>query len=106
MILPIKNLGKAVEDILAADPECRDNDRKLMLKIWASQNPSLKKYDTFLMHTFALSFIDGLYVSPTAIARARRKIQERRPQYRGNYYHGRQNKAKGYHQEQLGIFEP
>jgi hypothetical protein len=86
----IKSIKKAVTNCLEQVPEARDNDRLLILKIWAYQNENLRapKYEFV---NFAALFLDGQYIDPESIRRCRQKVQEQRPDLRGVKYAERHN---------------
>ena len=69
-----------VEYLLEHNPILRDDDNKLIAKIWWSENKN-KTAKNFL-----IGFGNGKYTSPEAIRRARQKLQEHNPHLRGNLY--------------------
>jgi len=85
MINKVVSIKDAVKVILTNYPETRDNDRILMLKIWAYQNSELRHLDYMFLH-FARGFINGEYADPESIRRSRQKIQEQHPELRGEHY--------------------
>ena len=88
MLTRIRSIKQTVEKILRQYPETRDNDRLLMLKVWAVQNPQLRLSD-FTFWSFAKDFINAEYTDPESIRRARQKLQEEIPELRGRSYHQR-----------------
>ena len=93
MLSKINNIKKTVEKILRTCPETRDNDRLLMLKVWAAQNPYLRD-PQFNFISFSYGFLQQEYADPESIRRTRQKLQEQDPSLRGKVYNGRQNKGK------------
>jgi len=85
MIQKINSIKKTVAKILMEEPGARDNDRLLMFKVWADQNPMIRKRNPFL-HEFAKDFINGEYADPESIRRTRQKVQEQHPELRGKHY--------------------
>jgi len=63
MITKIRNIKATVQQVLTTEPQTRDNDRLLMFKIWAMQNPELK-IGNILLWEFADDFIKGRYADP------------------------------------------
>jgi hypothetical protein len=94
-IKKIKKLEVIVEKLLLNYPDTRDNDKLLILKVWAYQNPNLRSNDfTFL--NFATSYLDGRYADTESITRARRKLQEKNPNLRGEKWYSR-------HEEEIKV---
>ena len=91
MLGGITNIQETVKRILEDEPRARDNDRLLMVKIWAIQELKLRDPNFPFKSGFALSFIDGQFIDPESIRRARQKIQEKYPHLRGSNYKGRQD---------------
>jgi hypothetical protein len=50
MIQKIKNIKPLVKSILENYPATRDDDNKLLLKVWAFQNPKLRDKDFYYFH--------------------------------------------------------
>jgi hypothetical protein len=88
MLNKIESIKSIVHQILKNHPETRDNDRLLMLKVWAIQNPRLRD-ERFNFISFSHGFIKADYADPESIRRARQKIQENHIEMRGLYYHNR-----------------
>ena len=64
------NLDKLVEDILRGNPETRDNDKLLVIKVWEYQGLKLTQEQK--------DFLLGKYVyNSESITRSRREIQAR-----------------------------
>ncbi len=91
----IIKVSDTVKKILKENPKARDNDNLLILKVWAEQEPSLRR-TSFSFVNFSYYFINGIFHSTESICRARRKIQEEFPEYRGKSYKAKQN-----HQEDV-----
>ncbi len=88
----INRLKPLVSQCLEQISECRDNDKLLILKIWAYQNPALRMED-FTFMKFANDFLDGNYSDPESIRRCRQKLQEERPELRGQLWYKRHQEA-------------
>ena len=93
VIKKIKKLEVIVEKILLNVASTRDNDKLLILKVWAYQNPQLRAND-YSFTNFAINYLNGLYADSESITRARRKIQEKNPNLRGEKWHERHNEAE------------
>lgn len=78
-----------VEKLLREQPETRDNDNLLILKVWAEQNPKLREGDSSFWG-FAKDFIDGKYAPAESIRRSRQKLQELNVELQGKSYKKRQ----------------
>jgi len=89
MITKIRNIKSTVQQVLTAEPQTRDNDRLLMFKIWAMQNPELK-IGNILLWEFADDFIKGRYADPESIRRNRQILQARHVRLQGPTYGHRQ----------------
>lgn len=85
-VVKIKDI---VYHLLIDYPELRDNDRQLMLNVWAKQDGSLVNGRMF--RDFALGFKRGDFADPESIRRTRQKLQELHPELRGRTYRERQN---------------
>ena len=84
----VDNIKKTVLKIMMEEPETRDNDRLLILKVWAIQNPLLRsKLMSFV--EFATYFIKGRYTDTESIRRTRQAIQMKHPELRGKGYKDR-----------------
>jgi hypothetical protein len=81
----IDNIKKTVLKILMEEPETRDNDRLLILKVWAIQNPLLRTH-SMTFREFSIHFIAGRYTDTESIRRLRQLIQMRHPELRGKFY--------------------
>jgi len=92
VIIKIKKLEVVVEKILIKFPDTRDNDKLLILKVWAAQNPRLRNKDfTFL--DFATAYLNNDYADSESITRARRKLQENNDSLRGKKWYERHEEA-------------
>jgi len=89
-ILKVNNI---VKKILIENPECRDDDQLLILKVWGEQEPHLRdsRY-SFIM--FAQNFINRKFYSTESICRVRRKLQEEFGYLRGKKHKNRHNHQK------------
>jgi hypothetical protein len=85
MLNKILNVKDLVRTMLISFPETRDNDRLLLLKVWAHENPSLRS-DNFPFNAFGRDFKIGDYAEPESVRRTRQKIQEAEPALRGRNY--------------------
>lgn len=76
--------------MLEKHPEARDDDHLLMFYVWIYQDGGIhtKKFGQV-----AQAILRGELVSPMAVSRARRKIQELCPQLRGKEYANRHREA-------------
>jgi len=93
MLTQINNVHQAVKNILLEFPETRDNDRLLLLKVWAMQEPKLRDPNFPFRIGFGVPFVSGKFVDPESVRRARQRIQEELPHLRGEAYKGRQKQA-------------
>ena len=92
-IIVIKDI---VAHILTHEPETRDNDHLLQLKVWSEQLPKLRNKNTSFWD-FALIYKDGKLASSESIRRCRQKLQELHPHLRGEKYkerHAEQSNVK------------
>ena len=64
-----RNLTITIESILAREPETRDNDMLLMIRVWEQAG---FRFPSDLRE----AFISGHLTSPESIRRSRQKIQE------------------------------
>jgi len=74
---------KTVEKILRDNPETRDNDRILILKVWNSQIAGL---DQMAFWGFADRYLKGSFTDTESIRRTRQKLQELKPELRGKNF--------------------
>jgi hypothetical protein len=87
MLQSINKVKGKVEYLLKNYPIFRDNDNKLISKIWWSES-NASSFKEFLME-----FGGGKRTSPEAIRRARQKLQEENPHLRGVLYDKRHKNA-------------
>ena len=97
MVEKIKNIQDTVARLLFEQPDTRDDDKLLILKVWAEQNPLLR-HPKYSFLGFAVDFLEGKYAEPESIRRSRQKIQEKYPSLRGGKYYER-------HKEELCMRE-
>lgn len=89
MLGKIISVKDVVYSLLLNWPEMRDNDRQLMLNVWAKQDDGLTNGKLF--KDFASDFKTGRFADPESIRRTRQKLQELHPELRGRTYNARQN---------------
>lgn len=87
MLESIIKVKDKVEFLLTSKPIFRDDDNKLIAKIWHAETQSNSLID------FLLEFGDHKLSSPEAIRRARQKLQEDNPSLRGLLYAKRHKNA-------------
>lgn len=91
MKIDCRELPSKVEIILKSIPETRDNDRLLVSEIW-NQEIGLVYFSDFL------SELERGNISHfETITRIRRRLQEKRPELRGESYEMRQHHANNYY---------
>tara|TARA_B110000902_G_C13878524_1_gene425736 strand:+ start:159 stop:458 length:300 start_codon:yes stop_codon:yes gene_type:complete len=88
MLASIIKVKDKVEYLLKNFPIFRDDDNKLIAKIWYSETKSKNLRD------FMIEFGDKKISSPEAIRRARQKLQEHEPSLRGALYNARHQNGK------------
>lgn len=88
LIKKISRIKPVVKRILTNYPETRDNDKLLILKVWAEQNPELRN-PSYRFLQFAGDFLENNYIDPESIRRSRQKLQEESPELRGKLYEER-----------------
>jgi len=91
MLNKIENIKETVKRILINYPDARDNDRLLIIKVWAEQEPKLR--DGYDFRQFGVQFINGEFVDSESIRRTRQKLQESDPYLRGRSYSSRKDHA-------------
>lgn len=94
----IVKIRDAVEQILINNPECRDDDNLLILKVWAEQNPMLRDHSTSFVQ-FSHQFLAGKYASTESIGRCRRKLQEENEALRGRSWRERHDEQENVKQQ-------
>lgn len=95
------NIKETVRSLLLKHHDCRDNDRQLMLRVWATQYPQLRGIEYRFRH-FAALFQKGQLADPESIRRTRQKLQELHPELRGRHYANK----KGPLEQQMRIEMP
>jgi len=88
MLSSILKVKDKVEYLLKLNPLFRDDDNKLIARIWLSETKGNVSGRDFLK-----DFGNGKYTSPEAIRRARQKLQEQDPTLRGILYSKRHKNA-------------
>ena len=83
MLNSIKKTKDKVEFLLTNYPQLRDDDNKLISKIWYEESSA------YTFKEFLIEFGNGKRTSPEAIRRARQKLQEHNPHLRGQLYNKR-----------------
>lgn len=82
----IKGIEPKVEKLLKEHPHLRDNDNRLICNIWFSEIPNINDISAV---KFLKIFSEGNITSGDSITRARRKLQEKNEEYRGEKYEER-----------------
>lgn len=98
-ITQIKNLVKLV---LEKYPETRDNDNKLLFKVWETEMPDLNAY---LYKGFKNMIILGELSHFESIRRNRQKLQAEYPELRGERYNKRKTVEKEETENELGYIK-
>ena len=95
------NMQAKVREVLIKTPRCRDDDTYLIYEIWKNEMQSdINKIS--LLETLSL-WKNKKISHPSAIMRARRKVQEESPETRGKVWEQRHEKQRnvrkdlGYH---------
>jgi len=91
-LLSVKDLVKA---ILTQFPKTRDNDKLLILKVWAYKKPELRN-KAFTFVEFSQLWLADEFPPTESIRRVRQKMQEEYPHLRGEKYKDRHK-----HQESI-----
>ena len=92
----MKLIKDVVIELLQKDHRYRDDDNKLLARIW--YNESLKLGCSGHLHFLKL-LSDGKLTSPESIRRSRQKIQQEHPELRGKKYQLRQQEAEEFKKE-------
>ena len=88
-------LRDKVHTLLTLYPHLRDCDRRLCSNIWVRELEVLKmNYKTITAEQMLVVFNQGKLTSSDSITRARRQVQERYPEMRGEKYSKRQDNQK------------
>jgi hypothetical protein len=92
-----------VKLFLTKYPRLRDNDNKLFSTIWLHELRSMG-YDEHKTSSYELLKMqsENKLTSAPSIKRARAKLQEEEPEYRGEKYHKRKGKLQDEWREDLG----
>lgn len=92
MIKQIKKLEPQVELMLRQYPRLRDDDNALYINLVILTDETLKT-DVSVNYFFA-NFVHGKYPSFESVSRARRKVQEKFEELRGDKYNKRKEKEQ------------
>jgi len=84
-IIDFKEVACKVYSILTEFPECRDDDKKLLVAIWSKETVSTTVEDFFK------DLLGGHISHFESIRRMRQKIQEKHPTLRGEKWDVRHN---------------
>jgi len=90
-----------VEYWLKKHPSLRDDDNRLCSNIWGLEIYRLKLEDHDI-NTFLKLYAQGKLTSAPSIKRARAKLQEECPEFRGQKYNSRQGLLQDKWKEKLG----
>lgn len=87
-------LIKLIETFLTDSQICRNNDQKLMLRVWEWQciNEVGVHMNQLSAYNFTYLLTSGQIAAPETIARTRRLLQQQKPYLRGKSYLTRQAK--------------
>lgn len=81
-LIRIIKIKDTVRDILIDCPATRDNDRLLLLKVWAVQYPRLRDTHFAFVH-FSNLLLSGKLADSESVRRSRQKLQQDNPELRG-----------------------
>jgi hypothetical protein len=98
----IKELKDIVKKCLEKQPETRDNDKLLFLKIWGYQNPQLRN-SNFSFTMFSEGFLKKKYAEPASISRVRQALQAEHKELRGNLWYLRHREGDDTRNEIGGV---
>jgi hypothetical protein len=76
----LREAERIVTELLTEYPITRDDDRLLVWLFWRKQ---FERIDNYSLEMFRSAFLGGMLSPPETITRARRKVQEKRPELRG-----------------------
>mgnify|MGYP003149960073 FL=1 len=79
----IKKVANKIERLLLEEPVLRDNDSKLVANVWYSLIGDSRIKDMSAMD-FLRAYADNKITPADTITRARRKLQEDNPDFRGD----------------------
>ena len=82
----LREAERIVTELLTEKPITRDDDRLLVWLFWRKQ---FERIDGYTLEMFRSAFLGGMLSAPETITRARRKVQEKRPDLRGISYQNR-----------------
>lgn len=94
MIEKIKEVERKVKLLLTEKPDLRDSDTKLIANIWCKEIGGKKVAETTSAFCLLEAMSHGKHTSPEAIVRARRRVQEKNPFLRGQFYGQRKKSEK------------
>jgi len=84
-------------------PHLRDNDNRLCANIWAEELGHIEGVDKGTpIVEFLKLYADNKFTSAPSIKRARAKLQEEEPEYRGKKYHLRKGTYQDKWRKDLG----
>lgn len=92
--MKLETVKNKVLHLLENVPSLRDDDNRLILNVWALENPNLKSETSFKY--FANEFAANKLSSTESIRRVRQKMQELHPHLRGQKWIARHK-----HQESI-----
>lgn len=84
----LREAERIVTELLTEKPITRDDDRLLVWLFWRKQ---FERIDNYSLEMFRSAFLGGMLSPPETITRARRKVQEKRPDLRGISYESRED---------------
>jgi len=73
----LQKLTPKVHSILEDNPQTRDDDRLLIVEVWAKESRAYSKRE------FLVEILKGHIAFPDAVTRVRRKLQEKHEHLRG-----------------------
>ena len=96
------NTKEKVKHWLTIHPELKDNDNRLCANIWSKEIDA--KYNLFTIKAvdFLRMYANNELTSAPSIKRARAKLQEEDPKYRGKKYHLRKGTFQDEWRKKLG----
>ncbi len=87
--MEILKVSEIVESILIKNKESRDSDEILIIEVWKSQKWYKTRDSSYNFSKFAADFIAGEFFKPESIRRSRQRLQEIKPELRGESYKAR-----------------
>lgn len=97
----MKLIKNSIIQLLTENEMYRENDNKLIARIWYNQMSNLGLQDGSAVDLLSL-LAEGKLSSPESIRRSRQKLQEEVVALRGNNYRARQKEAGRFREEELG----